>query len=822
MKNNKEIISLIESDNINELSKYIEENNININEVIEEKTKRSYLHIAGKFNSIKTIKYLISKNADVENKDIDEATPIIVSAIRGSKESIRELVKAGADIDAKQIAGKTAAHMAYAIESKDTIELLYSLGANLNILDKSGMKVSEFIDVKNFRETKIMQDDSKPIKSEKENNKEEVKYENMSDEENKLLKELLELGFENITEEVKNGIAPVGRAKEIKEINDFIKKSNNIILVGEGGIGKTTMIRELAKELIKEDKQILQVPSSLLRGNKYAGSVNENIQKWIKKATKLYPKVILFIDEIHNLTTGKTSNDNADTPTQILKEYLDNVGGERIQIIGATTPKEYEVLKEADEAFVGKFMNGTNGGYEIQGITKEKMKEILKEESTKKIIEKQTNIEINKEEYNDKYNLLIEESTNLLDKYIFNQKFPYKGFEFIKTVLSLNKIEDIDSKKIEEEFGKKYSIPTELITGEITRESKFFEIKRKLNEGMLGQEEVVETISKTIIGNTAFRNPEDRKPISFLALGPTGVGKSETTELLHKVLEYPKIEYKLGEFKTPSDMNRLVDDLTEFIKKNYSGIIVFDEIEKANPQILDVLLGLLDKGKIGSGKNEVKCGNQIFIATSNIGVDMTISMKKASKGLHGTTSLPEDYLRGILVKEAMRPEIVNRFSNILDYNPIFLDVAIKIGKKIFEKRKEDIKKHHGVEIVFENSYIERQIQNNYNEESSKKNGARGIQRIVEQAFNKLIEHEEILLRKKEGTKITVSENKRKKEILVEIEMKNKEKSQFTIKEESMTQEEKFKAVLESMKELQNQASMVLNAQMINTEPKRKM
>ena len=149
-------------------------------------------------------------------------------------------------------------------------------------------------------------------------------------------------------------------------------------------------------------------------------------------------------------------------------------------------------------------------------------------------------------------------------------------------------------------------------------------------------------------------------------------------------------------------------------------------------------------------------------------------------------------------------------------------MAIKIGKKIFEKRKEDIKKHHGVEIVFENSYIERQIQNNYNEESSKKNGARGIQRIVEQAFNKLIEHEEILLRKKEGTKITVSENKRKKEILVEIEMKNKEKSQFTIKEESMTQEEKFKAVLESMKELQNQASMVLNAQMINTEPKRKM
>ena len=86
MKNNKEIISLIEADNINELSKYIEENNININEVIEEKTKRTYLHIAGKFNSIKTIKYLINKNADVEIKDIDEATPIIVSAFRGRKE----------------------------------------------------------------------------------------------------------------------------------------------------------------------------------------------------------------------------------------------------------------------------------------------------------------------------------------------------------------------------------------------------------------------------------------------------------------------------------------------------------------------------------------------------------------------------------------------------------------------------------------------------------------------------------------------------------------------------------------------------------------
>lgn len=127
-----------------------------------------------------------------------------------------------------------------------------------------------------------------------------------------------------------------------------------------------------------------------------------------------------------------------------------------------------------------------------------------------------------------------------------------------------------------------------------------------------------------------------------------------------------------------------------------------------------------------------------------------------------------------------------------------------------------------VEIVFENSYRKTNT-NNYNEESSKKNGARE-QRIVEQAFNKLIEHEEILLRKKEGTKITVSENKRKKEILVEIEMKNKEKSQFTSLKRRKHDyvEEKFKAVLESMKELQNQASMVLNAQMINTEPKRKM
>ncbi len=781
-------------------------------------SERNCLHQAARFNSTKILGYILENSlVPIESKDKFLATPFIVSAIKGSNESLKLLQEYGANINAQQEAGKTAIMLALQSENLSTVKMLQNFNVDLTIKDRLNRTILDLEkemseQARNeLSELNEVEDKNSNVPHVEVTKDDKEKYANFTEEEIKSLKELKALGFEDINEEIKRTGSPIGREEEVEEIVKLINKTNNVLVVGETGIGKTTMMRQIAQSLESENKILLQVPTSLLRGNRYANSINENISKWLKTACSLYPKVILFIDETHNLTAGKTSEGSSDTPTQILKEFLDNIGDERIQVLGATTSKEYDLLKDADEAFVNKFVNGGNGGFELKDMSKEKVLSVLKHPATIRIL-KEDGLEINNEE---KYFNLIDKSVNLLDKYIFNQKFPYKAFDFLKTILSSKKLEEIDDDILEKAFSKKYSIPVEIIRGEINEDSKFFKIKTTCKNRMLGQDENIDIISQRIIGNTVFKNPEDRKPISFLFLGPTGVGKSETTEVLAELLNYPKYEFKMGEYKTVNDMNKLVESLTEFIKKNYSGIIVFDELEKAHPQILDVLLGLLDKGRLGSGKEEVRCGNQIFIATTNIGVDATFALKKESKEMYGTTGLPEDYLRELLIQAGIRPEIVNRIGTVLDYNPIFMDVAIQISRNIFNKRKQEIYNNHGVEIIFEDSFVVKQIEDNFDDDNNKKNGARGIQRIVEKSFNKLVENDEILLRKKPGTKMIVSENEEAKEIHVKIISEGNEPVEVIIKDEKLSREEKFKNVLASFQRLKKETDHALGSSVEN-------
>lgn len=807
------ILEAIKNDNIELLKKLINEGHDP--KLPCESYERNALLVASKLESLKCLNYLLESNlVPIESTDSFGNTAMSAAAATGKLQSILLLKSFNANLEHRNKKNQSVAQIALYAEKANVIDFfinskidLQYMEDELSKLDLNQLRSIQKTEEQNKSNTEIKPQNILPNSDSQISSLTEEdlsKFPGFNEEEILKIKDLINLGFENITSDVKENGSPIGRHIESTKIVELLNKTNNVIMVGDDGVGKTTMAREIANNLIEQDKIVLQVPPALLRGNKYAGSVNENIQKWLHIATAIYPKVILFVDEIHNLTTGKTSNDSADTPTQILKEYLDNVGENRIQILGATSPKEYDKLKESSESFLAKFVNGNNGGFEIKDLNKEQILSILMNERTIEILKKE-GLKIDDIE---KYKEFSHYSIDLLDKHIFNQKFPHKAFDFLKTLLSFNDLQDLSKEKVNLEFSKKYNVPIELINGYIEQDSVYLDIQKKMQENLLGQDEVLEIISKSIIKDVAFKSHNSRTPLSFLSLGPTGVGKSESVEILESTLKIPKIEFKMGEFKHPTDVSRIVEQLSEFISKNYNGIIVFDEIEKSHPGVLDVLLGLLDKGRIGSGKNEVRCGNQIFIATSNIGADLTSKTKKELREEFGTTGLPEDFLRDVLIDYGMRPEIVNRFSKILDFNPIYLDVALEIGKKMFAKSQKDILVEKGINIVIEDSFVKSQIEQNFDEENNRKNGARGIKRIVDRALEKILGEKEVLLRARPGTTIIVSETT-DNEIVLHIENNNGEKYIHTIKESAVSKEDKLKIVMEKIKKNISEAEKLL-------------
>jgi len=618
---------------------------------------------------------------------------------------------------------------------KFSSELLFHLQ---NIMSQiAGMKEIPFseVEVDEFSFFKYFKDYFEQVTREKYN---EVLNEIMS---LKTKEEMKEQAIQTLEElcinlnEKKNTLPLIGREVELFEVAEVLGKKTkaNPILLGEPGVGKSAIVEGLAKRIKKgqvpdhiKDTTIYEIDLTSICACMKDAKLKMNA---IIDAAKTLgrEKVILFIDEAHQLITG---------PAKLAQALKPALARGEIAMIAATTEKEYKKYFDNDPAFQRRFQP-----VKVDEPTPDEAIEILN--GIKPFLEKYHNLKIN--------NDAIITSVNLSDKYIKNRRLPDKAIDILDTTAARIKTENAvgykEGYKLNEEL-KALNLKLEFLKGQFnktaekrikakireeiqeikkrikelgklierneikksdvlevfeditgipandldkTENEKILELDQVLKERVKGQDQALEAVATVIKVNKAGLGDPNRPIGSFMFLGPTGVGKTETVKALAEALGVNLHRFDMSEYQEQHTVARLFGappgyvgyeeggQLTDAVKTDPYSVILFDEVEKAHPKVFDALLQVLDDGRLTDGKGvTVDFSKTIIILTSNIASKEIIEIKdeKARKKIVWSE-----------LKKNFRPEFLNRLDEVVVFNPL----DFKIIEEIIEKRIEELK-----------------------------------------------------------------------------------------------------------------------------------
>ena len=602
----------------------------------------------------------------------------------------------------------------------------------------------------------------------------------------------------------------IGRKNEILRIAQVLsrRKKNNPIIIGEPGCGKTAIVEGLAMMIYNgecpknlTDKRILSLDmNSIVAGTKYRGQFEERM-KVIIEELDASNDIILFIDEIHTMVGAGNGSGSLDA-SNIFKPALSR--GD-IQCIGATTLDEYRKNIEKDGALERRFQKII-----VDPSSKEETFEILKNSIEKYEQHHKVNYD------NDTLKICVE----LADRYITDREFPDKAFDIVDEIGSRMQIDiklpesieklkaelvDIKNQKTDVIKKQKYEMAAELrdreksILLELDEEKKLFDeylkktkrpipedliyevvsnmtkipiskinldeknslvnLENSLNSFVIGQEEAVKKVAKSIRRNRVGIKDPNRPIGSFIFLGSTGVGKTFLAKKLAKEIfgsEDSLIRVDMSEFQEKHTISRLIGSppgyvgydeggqLTEQVKNKPYSVILFDEVEKANKDVFSTLLQMLDDGHMTDGLGrKINFKNCLIIMTSNIGVK---KMQDFGSGIGFNTkpseAVNEEYKRDILKKELNKffaPEFLNRIDDVVIFNSLKKPEVVKIVKLELDKLIDRLieKKYN---ISYDDSVIDLISDVGFDD----KFGARPIKRAIQDQIEDLIS-EKILL-----------------------------------------------------------------------------
>lgn len=568
------------------------------------------------------------------------------------------------------------------------------------ILDSKIENLGEFMDYLetiSFRGSKgydlSLNKTNKPL-----NNKNTTTYPNL----NKYATDLIEEAKNNRLDNLS------GREKEITRLIEILgrKKKSNPCLVGEAGVGKTAIVEGLAVKIKnKEVPDFLKNTiifslemGSLMAGTKYRGEFEAKMESIIKEA-KDDPNVILFFDEIHNIINSGMSEGAIDTGN-ILKPYLSRGS---IKCIGATTNKEYRNNIEKDSALERRFQK-----ISVQEPSVKECINII--EDVKSSYELYHNISIPK--------IVVKAAVTLSDRYITDRLLPDKAFDLIDEACSKVKIKKSRTKLFKQDIIDVIQSWTGIAVESISSDAndKILKLSENLRKNVIGQEEAIDVIYKTLLRSQAgFR--DSTKPIgSFIFSGPTGVGKTELAKNLSKFLfdsEKNLIRIDMSEYSDKISVSKLIGaapgyvgykeggQLSEAVKNKPYSVVLIDEIEKAHPEILNIFLQILDDGRLTDGLGRtINFKNTILIFTSNLYNPHT---KKNKIGFPGAENKSfEKDSKKEAIKEfssAFSPEFVNRFDDIVVFNKLNKDNMYSILDLLVEDISSKANRK-GIELLF--------------------------------------------------------------------------------------------------------------------------
>ena len=504
----------------------------------------------------------------------------------------------------------------------------------------------------------------------------------------------------DLTAQAKNGeLDPVvGRQIEIDRVIQILsrRKKNNPILIGEPGVGKSAIVEGLALRIVAkeipalEGKRIISLDiASMVAGTTYRGQFEERIKTVIKELND-HPEIILFIDEIHTLMGAGNAQGSLDA-ANILKPAL--ARGE-VQCIGATTISEYRTSIEKDGALERRFQKVT-----VQPTNADETYTILTRLS-------ETYGQFHHVQYTQE---ALRACVNLTDRYITDRQFPDKAIDAMDEVGAWKgeRLEVIGEKapqKSEDFSGTPQAKRREITEADVARVvsqmsgvpvqrvaqaegEQLRQMASVLQQRVIGQEEAVRKVVKAIQrSRMGLRDP--RKPIgTFFLLGPTGVGKTHLAQCLAEEMFGNRnaiIRFDMSEFMEKHTVSLLVGappgyvahedggKLTEAVRRKPYSIVLFDEIEKAHPDIFNVLLQVMDEGRLTDRQGHiVDFKNTIIILTSNVG---TRQLSEFGAGIgFGADSLDDKATERMLTKALQRtfpPEFVNRLDDIIVFHPL--------------------------------------------------------------------------------------------------------------------------------------------------------
>jgi ATP-dependent Clp protease ATP-binding subunit ClpA len=565
----------------------------------------------------------------------------------------------------------------------------------------------------------------------------------------------LEQYTQNLNQLAKEGkIDPlIGREYEVERVIQILcrRRKNNPLLVGEAGVGKTAIAEGLAWRIVQKDvPEILadaQVYSldmgALLAGTKYRGDFEQRL-KAVLKALKDRPHAILFIDEIHTLIGAGAASGGTLDASNLLKPALSSG---QLKCIGATTFTEFRGIFEKDAALSRRFQ-----------------KVDVVEPSVAETVEILKGLKSRFEEHHSvKYaNAALQAAAELSAKYITDRHLPDKAIDVIDEAGAAQRIlvpskrkKTIGKTEIEEIVAKIARIPPANVSND--DRSKLQNIERDLKSVVFGQDQALETLASAVKMARSGLGRSDKPIGSFLFSGPTGVGKTEAARQLAYILGIELIRFDMSEYMERHAVSRLIGAppgyvgfdqgglLTEAVTKKPHAVLLLDEIEKAHPDIFNVLLQVMDHGTLTDNNGrKADFRNVIIIMTTNAGAE---TMNKPTIGFNNPRQAGDEMAD---IKRLFTPEFRNRLDAIVNFKPLDEQVILRVVDKFLLQLETQLAEKK-VEVTFTDKLRKHLAKKGFDPLM----GARPMQRLIQDTIRRSLADELLFGRLTEGGRLTV-------------------------------------------------------------------
>ena len=559
----------------------------------------------------------------------------------------------------------------------------------------------------------------------------------------------------NLNDEARrNKIDPViGRSEELESLALALgrRTKNNVLMVGDPGVGKTAIAEGLAWKIVNgdiptflQDYEVIMLDiGSMLAGSKYRGDFEERF-KLVLAGLRSKGKAIMFIDEAHMMNgAGAGGSGNANDLANMLKPALTKGN---IKVVANTTWDEYRKYFEKDRALMRRFQRVT-----VDEPSPEVTKEIL--QGIKKYYEDYHNTEITDD--------AIDAAVKLSVKYQSDKKLPDKAIDLIDIACARFKLNEsaekiVKGSNIEFELAKVINLPPEQVSEKET--DNLVNLEKNLKSTVYGQDDAIESVVDKILVAQAGLKPEDKPIGSFVFMGPTGTGKTETAKALANNLGVKLVRFDMSEYMEKHSVAKLIGSppgyvgheetsgqLIEKVQENPNCVLLLDEIEKAHPDVSTILLQVMDNGKItGSNGKEADMRNCVLILTTNLGA------RQAEQNVIGFGSEESNEYEDTELKKFFSPEFRNRLDGVITFAKLGKEVMLKIVGKFLLELKQQVK-DKDVAITITDDALDALVDKGFDS----KNGARPLQRVIDKEIKRPLSRKLLFGDLKNGGSVTI-------------------------------------------------------------------